>query len=523
MYTAKKIISETDVFHKTESEKLVKNLEMFGTNIRFEDDIWKCDLMKRSEVHTDDTDIYLGKIPSKYIEYAKYYAITRLTKGISVGAINNDLKGVRRLTKFLTLNDIDILKINNNVERGYYEYLNGLKFKGRPLSETYKHSLWSYAKEFLKFVSGWENVMPLFKLKTENPYTKATKKDYKYIPAKVIDRLDEVFKFDTIPDYLILFYWIARSVPSRATEVLGMKLDCLKPYGENTWVVIIPTWKQNGGYKEPQIRRIYINYTGHGKYIVDLIKKQQEFVKSIQDKLPDNMKGYLFTIHPFKFMNNRYKFKGIIDYYIYKDKFMIPDRNALKRHLNHICKLHQVKDKNDNIYKVTSHQLRHNGITDRIYAGFTPLQIMLQTEHQNDAMILKSYTHIQNKELINKQREVNGEGNLKEELPVMFRGRILNMDEKTEERLLRNKRAYKIKDLGICSDITGCSNNIFECLSCDYFVPDADNLEYFKQQVIYWEERVVLYGKNLSLKENAEYNLELHKQIVDRIETAIVS
>ena len=60
MYTAKKIISETDVFHKTESEKLVKNLEMFGTNIRFEDDIWKCDLMKRSEVHTDDTDIYLG-------------------------------------------------------------------------------------------------------------------------------------------------------------------------------------------------------------------------------------------------------------------------------------------------------------------------------------------------------------------------------------------------------------------------------------------------------------------------------
>lgn len=523
MNTTERVISETDVFHKTESEKLLQSLTKFGGNIRFEDDMWRCDLMKRSQVHTEDTDIYLGKIPSEYIEYAKFYCITRLTKGVSVGGINKALQGVRRLTEFLTLNNINILKINNNAERGYYEYLNSLKYKGRPLSESYKNSLWSYTKNFLEFLSGWEGIPPLFKLKTENPYKKPTKKDYKYIPDKVINRLDKVFKYDNIPSYIKLFYWIARSVPSRATEVLGMKLDCLKPYGENTWVVIIPTWKQNGGYKEPQIRRIYINYTGHGKYIIDLIKEQQEFVKSIQKKLPNDMKGYLFTIHPFRFMNNRYKFKGIIDYYIYKDEFVIPDRRKLARDLNHLCKLHQVKDESNKIYKVTSHQLRHNGITDRIYAGFTPLQIMLQTEHQNDAMITKAYTHIQNKELINKQREVNGEGDLKEALPVMFRGRILNMDEKTEDRLLRNKRAYKIKDLGICSDITGCSNNIFECLGCDYFVPDADNLEYFKQQVTYWEERVVLYGKNLSLKENAEYNLELHKQIVDRIETTIGS
>lgn len=94
-------------------------------------------------------------------------------------------------------------------------------------------------------------------------------------------------------------------------------------------------------------------------------------------------------------------------------------------------------------------------------------------------------------------------------------------DAALESRLLKNVRAYKIKDMGICSDITGCKSGIFDCLDCSYFVPDADSLNYFKDKVIFWEQRVKMFEKNTSLKENAEYNLKLHKGIVERIVKAI--
>lgn len=64
-------------------------------------------------------------------------------------------------------------------------------------------------------------------------------------------------------------------------------------------------------------------------------------------------------------------------------------------------------------------------------------------------------------------------------------------------------------------------NYIFDCLSCKHLIVDADDLGYFKHQLQYWEERVVIFAKHESLKENAEYNLELHRKIVERIENTI--
>lgn len=91
-----------------------------------------------------------------------------------------------------------------------------------------------------------------------------------------------------------------------------------------------------------------------------------------------------------------------------------------------------------------------------MYSGFTPMQIMLITAHQGDAMINKNYYHRQDDILLDKQRAVHGEEPLNEDAPVLFQGRILNLDAKVEERLLRDKRKYRLKNLGICGDITGC-------------------------------------------------------------------
>ena len=81
---------------------------------------------------------------------------------------------------------------------------------------------------------------------TANPYIQKIKLDYKYIPESIACKLDEVFKKEEIELHIRCVYWILRLIPSRISEVLAMKINCVKPYNGN-YVIFIPTWKQNGG------------------------------------------------------------------------------------------------------------------------------------------------------------------------------------------------------------------------------------------------------------------------------------
>ena len=511
-------VIEGYILDNSDKKELLLSLELYGDNIKFNDNIWNCNKKMKSQVHKNEVQIYFNSIPLNYRELVKYYAITSLNFGVSAAGTNNKVKYISKLLNFLNTDNIEILKINKLAENEFFKYLKA----NEEYSERYKKSIWGECNEFLKFIRTWDNVALPRALFSKNPFSGNIKKDSKYIPDYVVRQLDKVMKNKEVARYLYEFYWIARSIPSRASEVLGMKLNCLKPYGNDTWVVFIPTWKQNGGYEQEQLRRVYIHYKGHGKFLIDLIKEQQKYAESLQDKLPEELKGYLFVHQREIFNSKEFAKSGNVSYYISPNEYILPTRSKLRTDLNKLCKRFNIVDENGKIYAITSHQLRHNGITNMIYAGFTPMKIMLITAHQGTAMITKSYTHIKNDILVEKQKKVLGEQVIDDDAPVLFRGRILKMnDAALESRLLKNVRAYKIKDMGICSDITGCKSGIFDCLDCSYFVPDADSLNYFKDKVIFWEQRVKMFEKNTSLKENAEYNLKLHKGIVERIVKAI--
>lgn len=506
----------TDSF---EAVDLRSSLGFYGTDITFEYDIWCCDKKKKSEAHRNKVRISFALIPSVYKDLVKYYSINSLNTNITPNTVDNKVKCAGIFLRFLIENNVDIKKVNTAVRTNFYNMIEDYEH----WTETYKYRIWSSINEFLNFVRAWLNKPLPNNLFKKNPFdVNKTNNDEKYIPDKIVSQLDFIFREKEITRYICAFYWIIRSIPSRVTEVAGMKLECLKPYGEDTWVLMIPTWKQNGGYKAEQIRRIYIKYEGHGKFLVDLVRKQQEYAKSLQDKLPDELKGYLFVREQTMFKQMEFKKTGIVKYITLEGKYNLPEKNTIGKELSKICERYNVTDEDNKLYLVTSHQFRHRGITQMGYAGFTPMKIMLITAHQSDAMINKNYHHKQDDILLEKQRKVLSEDTPSEDAPVLFQGKILNMDAKTESRLLKNNaRAYRIKNLGICGDITGCKNNIFECLACDYFIPNGDDLEYFKVQVKYWEERVVIFKKNDGLRENAEYNLDLHKKIVHKIESAI--
>jgi len=75
---------------------------------------------------------------------------------------------------------------------------------------------------------------------------------------------------------------------------------------------------------------------------------------------------------------------------------------------------------------------------------------------------------------------------------VLFGGRILNMDAINESRLLSNLRAHRVPG-GICSDVTHCKSGMWDCLSCEHFVPEKEQLPYFEEQVIAWKDKAELF------------------------------
>lgn len=510
-------------------KRLLKNLSLFGSNIKFEDDSWFCDkLIKNKSLPKSKYTVYFSKISGEYKDIVKYYAIFMLTDGLCVGTVNNNIIYINHLINFLEEMNIKIYNASRILEGEFIKYLNRFKYRDKNLSEDVKNKIFAASKKILRFIVDFKvcdiNGFELVK----TPYKRNNKKcEYKYIPDNIIEQLDKAFKENVGNRGLDVFYWIARSIPSRASEVLGMSLDnCLKPYGKDAYIIIIPTWKQNGGYIQEEQRLVTINYNGHGKFIVDLIKKQQEYSKSIQEKLPDDKKGFLFSVEHDMYDVRYYKKTGN-HRYINRNTYGVITPTKIWQNFNSFCRRYNILNSDGSVYHLTSHQLRHNGITERHYAGFSNMEIILMTNHQNDQMIMKSYTHRKNDILLKKQRavsnaKVESEANSDNNSAVLFKGRILNMDEATEERILKNFRAHKLKDIGICSDITKCQRKIYECLdNCDNFIPDADNLKYFEEQVVLWRKKIERFKNNKYLKENAEYNCELFVKVVEKIKNTI--
>ena len=98
-----------------------------------------------------------------------------------------------------------------------------------------------------------------------------------------------------------------------------------------------------------------------------------------------------------------------------------------------------VRDQNGNPYQVTTHQFRHNGITDRLAAGFTAAQIADMTGHHGDAMIYSAYAHLelQPETIIEKQEFISEESGSRDERYILLGDRILNINEQLEKRLLK--------------------------------------------------------------------------------------
>ena len=93
------------------------------------------------------------------------------------------------------------------------------------------------------------------------------------------------------------------------------------------------------------------------------------------------------------------------------------------------------------------------------------------------------------------------------------------MEEHLEKRLLKNIRAHRVRG-GICSDITGCKSDMWDCLECEHFVPDAEQLDYYIQQIALWKEKSKSFAEFPVIRENAERNADLFERVAKKLKGA---
>lgn len=77
-----------------------------------------------------------------------------------------------------------------------------------------------------------------------------------------------------------------------------------------------------------------------------------------------------------------------------ENRYSVASWPYISYQLKEICRRYDVRDENGVEYVVTSRQFRHNGVTDRLKAGFTLPQITEMTAHHGTAMLYASYAHL---------------------------------------------------------------------------------------------------------------------------------
>lgn len=155
-----------------------------------------------------------------------------------------------------------------------------------------------------------------------------------------------------------------------------MNRDCLKSF-YSEYVIHIPTFKQNGGYERDEPKLISLIYSGHGKYVIDLVKKLQHQTEKLANfsASPEVNKDYLFVVRHWGFVNNNGDI-GIRFDPRYKQKVTNWKGFRVNDLLKQLALILDIRDKNGELIIPTTHQFRHNAVTDRLYTvGYTTEQV----------------------------------------------------------------------------------------------------------------------------------------------------
>lgn len=470
----------------------------------YSDDVWFADKVRPAmNVEPGRRTIRFACIANEGLRAeVKRWALSRLVRGRSPSGIDASVNGaIRRCAALLP----DACESFGEAPREALVAFHASLFSGeQETSLSYRLGLWHKVEHFAS-ESGFESTWLEMQRFVLEKCPRFVKREEKRIPDEVADRLDAVFMGDDVPLVYRGIYWTLRLIPNRATEVLSMTPRCVKRLDADTYTLTIPSFKQAGPYAPSDIKLVEVRYEGMGKLLVDLLLEQRGEVMA---QLGDGAE-FLFSSKDYHLVEDpetggkRYVARGAVG----------PKRlSACNKFFSRLCEHRGITDEQGKPYSVTTHQFRHNGISDRMNSGlFRAIDLLPYTAHRNTQMIEQAYTHTS-------VRDIRGED------PVLFRGRIINTDNPTRfDAILAKPFSKRVHRIGICSDIRGCGADRSKCLGCQHLVPSADDLDYYQNELEDWMEKREKAGKcgNEVFAELCDSWIGAYEALVRRVLSAV--
>lgn len=56
------------------------------------------------------------------------------------------------------------------------------------------------------------------------------------------------------------------------------------------------------------------------------------------------------------------------------------------------------------------------------------------------------------------------------------------------------------------------------CLECKFFLPDSNQIEYYKEQIELWRQKAEKFKSIPMIRANAERNMKMYRNLVEKME-----
>ncbi|MEG0733137.1 MAG: hypothetical protein RR470_12115 [Vagococcus sp.] len=450
----------------------------------------------------DDKFLDLVECSKIYYYSAKYYSHMKeydKSNDLLLKAIDLQKK-VYKIAGFLLLltqnfEGIPLNKITNKQVQAFEQCL-----QSGSRTQATNYLTYNILQDFFDCLIDFGEALKIIPIKKNNPFNNTlAKRTNKYIPKEGLIKLDHYFKSEKsrIPLELRLLYWLIQLFPNRISDLLSIDENCLIQELD-MFILHVPTYKQNGGYTCPEMKKIPILYKGHGKYLIDLIvqwKQRREHIMKqyIPYKVKESNEKALFISTFWKFEEEKGHLRAVsVKSFGFDNTIKNWNLRVINTRLSELSRFFQLKDEDGVPLKITTHYFRHNAITDRIYTTrYTSEQLQKLTGHKNEQMGYY-HTHPQKEHHSRLNKEIQGENNLD------FMGKILQFNQFTIHQLAKSQEVYGVSDmmtekgLGVCSSMKHCQPNgipnRFCCYFCEYFVPEARFIDCYVNELVHWEE-----------------------------------
>lgn len=477
----------------------------YCSTTKYEEDVWEVDKARpaRNDLRSKQRIFFSRIVNESLREEVKRWALSRLVRGQEAGSLKQFVG--TSIRSYANLIPADCESFADAPPDALVAFHSSLFCGEQTSSLTTRLQHWHRVEAFVK-ESGFLNVYEAMQKFVVEKYPKRDRDETKYIPERAADRLDVIFLQQDIPLVYRTIYWLLRLVPNRITEVLSMTPNCLKRLDEGTYTITIPSFKQASPYISSDIKLIEVKYEGMGKLLVDLIAEQRDSALSLAG---DDVE-FLFTSQSYRLISCRRTGGKVYRRCNNKPKPRSVDN--CNRFFSRLCDYRGITDEHGVPYSVTTHQFRHNAISDRMNSGlFRAIDIMPLTAHHNTKMIEQSYTH-------------TSVSDIRKDNPVLFRGRIINADNPSRfDAVLAKPYAKRIHQIGICSDIRSCGSDKSKCLTCEYLVPDVDDLDYYRNELEDWKSKKAKASScgNDIFSELCDVWIGAYETLIHRVESAL--